>query len=179
MPRLFLLGGALVMLASACAPPTSSTGSGQPTKRDAYPPCHPGCFPAGTPVLTPEGPLPIESLGIGDPVTLIRPDGTTAVGTVSDCFRTTNRLVEVRTEAGCLRCTQTQPLCLHGGAFAPANALTSGDLVWRWEAGQRRAVGVLAVLPTGEEATVFNLVVGESAVFVADGFLARGKPPLR
>jgi hypothetical protein len=25
---------------------------------------------------------------------------------------------------------------------------------------------------------VFNLVVGESAVFVAGGFLARGKPPL-
>jgi hypothetical protein len=35
----------------------------------------------------------------------------------------------------------------------------------------------LAVVPIGRETPVFNVVVGESAVFIAGGFLARGKPP--
>jgi hypothetical protein len=31
--------------------------------------------------------------------------------------------------------------------------------------------------PTGREEPVFNLIVGESAIFVAEDFLVRGKPP--
>ena len=33
------------------------------------------------------------------------------------------------------------------------------------------------VVVTSGEVSVFNLVVGESAVFIANEFLARGKPP--
>jgi len=56
--------------------------------------------------------------------------------------------------------------------------LASGDMIWRWEGGRRLTVRVEAVVATNREAPVFNLVVGESAVFVAGGFLARGKPPI-
>src|SRR5262249_12622495 len=28
-------------------------------------PCHPGCFPAGTPVATPKGPRPVEAVRVG------------------------------------------------------------------------------------------------------------------
>ena len=64
-----------------------------------------------------------------------------------------------------------------GGGFRPAGELSPGDLIGRWEGGERRPARVRAVVPTGRETQVFNLVVGESAVFVAGGFLARGKPP--
>jgi hypothetical protein len=129
-------------------------------------------------VATPDGPRPIESLGRGDLVTLVAPDGTLTRGPVDASFQTCNRLVEVRTESGSLLTTQTQPLCLQEGGFRPAGELAEGDLIWRWDGGERRPTRVRAVVPTGREVAVFNLVVGESAVFIADGFLARGKPPL-
>jgi hypothetical protein len=183
MRRLSLLTLALLLGVGACGPNGGSTGTTGPTATGKTaggyppPPCHPGCFPAGTVVATPNGPRPIESVGRGDLVTLVGPDGTPTSGAVDGCFRTCNRLVEVRTEAGSLRTTETQPLCLTAGGFRPAGELAGGDVVWRWEGGERRPARVLAVERTGQEGPVFNLVVGESAVFVAGGFLARGKPP--
>lgn len=175
MRRLAPFAAALLLGASACSP---DTGQGRPTPRTHPPePCHPGCFPAGTPVATPEGPRPIESIRGGDLVTLVRPDGTATSGAVRSTFQTCNRLVEVRTETGNLLTTETQPLCLADGEYRRAGELAEGARIWRWEGGERRAAKVLAVVPAGREAAVFNLVVGDSAVFVAGGFLARGKPP--
>jgi Hint domain len=169
---------ALLLGVTACSPNTGPTGKGKAGKEGLPPPpCHPGCFPAGTLVATPEGLRPIEALRGGDLVTLVRADGTPTSGAVESTFQTCTRLVEVRTESGSLVTTATQPLCLQEGGFRPAGELAAGDLLWRWEAGERRPARVRGVLPTGREAPVFNLVVGESAVFVAGGFLARGKPP--
>ena len=80
--------------------------------------------------------------------------------------------------SGNLLTTETQPLCLQQGGFRRAGELAAGDQIWRWEAGERRPTRVQAVVATGREAPVFNLVVGDGAVFVAGGFLARGKPPV-
>lgn len=183
MRRLFPFVVALVLGVSACSPSSGPTGAPTSKGKTSWdsgppPPCHPGCFPAGTLVATPDGPRPIENVHSGDLVTLVGPDGAATSGRVNSTFQTCNLLVEIRTELGSLLTTQTQPLCLQGGGFRPAGELAEGDVIWRWEAGERRPVRVLAVVPTGQEAGVFNLVVGESAVFVAGGFLARGKPPL-
>src|SRR4051812_41234561 len=91
---------------SACASNTSSSGKGK-AQKDERPlePCHPGCFPAGTMVATPDGPRPIEDVRGGDRVTLIAPDGNPTGGPVNSTFQTCNRLVEVRTEAGSLLTT--------------------------------------------------------------------------
>jgi hypothetical protein len=141
------------------------------------PPCHPGCFPAGTPVLTPQGPRPIQVLREGDAVTTIRSDGTPAPGRVQKVFVTRNQLVKVETEAGTLLTTRTQPLVLADGKLRPAGELKAGDRIYQWRQGQRRAVKVLAVTLTGRQDQVFNVVLGDSEVFVAGGFLARSKPP--
>jgi hypothetical protein len=175
MRRLVPFAATLLLGASACSPDTGK-GRTSPTTHPPEP-CHPGCFPAGTMIATPEGPRPIESVRGGDVVTLVRTDGTATGGAVSSTFQTCNRLVEVRTEAGSLLTTETQPLCLADGEFRRAGELAEGDRVWRWEGGERRATKVMAVAPAGREAEVFNLVVGDSAVFVAGGFLAKGKPP--
>jgi hypothetical protein len=174
---------ALVLGLCACSRDNGSTGADKSSKEKRQekpppPPCHPGCFPAGTTVATPAGPRLIEAIQPGEAVTLVAPDGTLTTGTVHSTFQTCNRLVEVQTESGNLLTTQTQPLCLENGGFRPAGELAEGDLVWRWAGGERRPTRVRAVVPTGREVPVFNLVVGESAVFIADGFLARGKPPL-
>lgn len=161
---------------------TGNQGSGTNNKSGQNepppPPCHPGCFPAGTLVETPNGPAPIESIGPGDEVILVAADGLPTSGPVRSVFQTPNVLVELETESARILTTQTQPFLLSDGGLRPAGELKSGDLVWRWENGRRRAERVRGAQPTKREAQVHNLVVGDSAVFIAGGFLVRGKPPL-
>jgi hypothetical protein len=187
MRRSALFALALLIGVSACEDKGAKQTTGQAgssgtvTKKEdegkLYPPCHPGCFPAGTMVATPAGPRAIETIQAGETVTLVGPDGAALRGPVHSVFKTDNRLVEVRTEAGSIRTTLTQPLCLTAGRFRTAEDLKAGDEVWQWVDGKRQAARVTGVEKTGLDAPVFNLVVGESAVFVAGGFLARGKPP--
>jgi hypothetical protein len=140
-------------------------------------PCHPGCFPAGTPVQTPRGAKPIESLRAGDAVTVVRPDGASEPCKVQSVFITQNRLLKVETDDGQLFTTETQPLCLVDGTTQAAGELKAGDELFRWRDGKRQIVKVRAVTPTDRVEKVFNLILGDSEVFIAGGFLARSKPP--
>ena len=74
---------ALVVVVSGCSPDASSTGRATSPSRDKSPPppCHPGCFPAGTLIATPDGLRRVEAIGPGDVVILVGPDGT-PVGSV-------------------------------------------------------------------------------------------------
>jgi hypothetical protein len=54
---------------------------------------------------------------------------------VEGVFVTTNRLIEVRTSAGSLVTTETQPLALADGGLRAAGELKAGDEVWRWVGG--------------------------------------------
>jgi len=141
------------------------------------PPCHPGCFPAGTPVRTPTGTAKIETLNVGDAVTTVGADGKAASGKVTHLYSTTNKLVEVATDGGTVTTTAEQPLALVAGGLRKAGDLKPGDRVWRWVEGERKAATVATVTATGHTATVYNLILTDSAVFVAGDFLARGKPP--
>jgi hypothetical protein len=140
-------------------------------------PCHPGCFPAGTPVQTPDGPRPVERVRKGDLVTTVGNNGKTASEKVTSVFVTRNRLIEVRTDAGNLVTTMTQPLALADGELRAAGQLKPGDRVWRWDGSERKAATVQSVASTAREEQVYNLVVGDRALFIANGFLARSKPP--
>jgi hypothetical protein len=152
----------------------------KPVPRDREPPpppCHPGCFPAGTPVLTPDGTKRIELIKAGAVVTTIGTDGQPIPTKVQHVFTTTNMLVEVRTDQAMAVTTDSQPLCLTSGEFRKAGELKAGDRIWQWRDGRRAEAVVRAVAPTGRHEAVFNLIVGDSAMFVAGGFVVRGKPP--
>jgi hypothetical protein len=151
----------------------------KPSKVDERltPPCHPGCFPAGTLVLVPDGSKRIELVRAGDTVTTISADGGAGRGVVQSVFTSKNRIMEVRTENGTVLTTEAQPLCLKDGGFRRAGDLKVGDRIWQWRNGRRVETVVRAVVATGKEAPVFNLILGDSAIFVAGDFLARGKPP--
>jgi hypothetical protein len=155
-------------------------------------PCHPGCFPSGTPVATPQGERAIETIGVGDALTAVLPGGQTVTVNVQSIFVTRNRLWTIETEDGVLRTTEQQPLCMIGRGDAsdgttselvdsltplPAGQLQPGDRILRRTSGEVRAVKVLNISRTDRIEKVFNLVLGNSEVFVAGGFLARSKPP--
>jgi hypothetical protein len=140
-------------------------------------PCHPGCFPEGTPVRVPGGTRAVEKVGVGDLVTVIGADGKAGTAKVAGVFTTRNRLLKVSTDAGDLVTTQTQPLALAGGGLRAAGELKAGDRVLKWDGTARREAVVRGVAPAGREEAVYNLVLAEPGLFVADGFLARSKPP--
>ncbi len=148
-----------------------------PVKNGLEKPCHPGCFPAGTLVRVPGGVAKIEALKVGDTVTTVGADGKASPGKVTHLYETTNKLVEVTTDGGTALTTPEQPLSLVAGGLRKAGDLKAGDRVWRWVGGERQAATVATVTATGRTATVYNLILGGSAVFVAGDFLARGKPP--
>lgn len=155
-------------------------------------PCHPGCFPRGTLVDTPQGERPIETIQVGDALVAALPDGRTTSAAVQSVFVTRNRLWKIETDEGSLLTTEKQPLCTVGRSDAaggtsgelvpgftpvPAGKLQPGDRILRRTGGEVRGVQVLSVSPTDRVEKVFNLVLGNSEVFVAGGFLARSKPP--
>ncbi|MDB5386689.1 MAG: putative alternative 3-dehydroquinate synthase [Planctomycetaceae bacterium] len=140
-------------------------------------PCHPGCFPAGTLIQIPGGTKAVEILRAGDQVITFAMDGTQSVGKVAAVFITKNRLLEVQTEDATLVTTETQPLSLAAGGLRAAGELQAGDKVQTCEADKLRAVDVKSIKVTGRTEKVFNLVLGEPVLFVANGFLARSKPP--
>jgi len=141
-------------------------------------PCHPGCFPRGTLVLTGAGPRRIETMQVGDSLTALLASGEIVTARVRSIFVTENRLWKIRTQAGELLTTETQPLCLAADDFQAAGELQRGDAILRYVAGEIRSATVLEVSRTERIEQVINLVLGDSEAFVAgDGYLARSKPP--
>jgi hypothetical protein len=142
-------------------------------------PCHPGCFPAGTLIDTEEGPRPVEIVVPGDVLTIVLPGGGISTAAVESVFVTRNRLWKIHTDGGALLTTKTQPLCLMDYTFKTAGDLQPGDQILRSDAGIVKAVKVKAVntFSAEHDAKVFNVVLGDSQIFIAGGFLARSKPP--
>ena len=75
--------------------------------------------------------------------------------------------------------TETQPLALVGGTLKAAGELKAGDKIYRWADGERKATKVKSVTPTLREEKVFNLILGDPVLFIANGYLARSKPPAK
>lgn len=150
-----------------------------PEPRNEIPtvPCHPGCFPAGTKICVAEGTCLVEKVAVGDKVTTIGSDGKSSSAKVTSIFVVNNRLWTVKTDAGDLTTTETQPLALTDGKLRPAGQLKAGDKIYRWDGKERKTATVASVKATERIDKVYNLVLGEPMLFVANDFLARSKPP--
>jgi hypothetical protein len=145
-------------------------------------PCHPGCFPHNTLVSTPRGSVRIDAIACGDEVYAISGAGQRISLPVVSIFRTRNRLWVVETSGGRLVTTETQPLMATTGSAVEAGKLRPGDVILRWQeattpTGTLEPVEVISVRSTPRVAPVINLVLGNRESFVANGFLARSKPP--
>lgn len=140
-------------------------------------PCHPGCFPHGTLISTPGGLVRIEAIQEGDTVYSIMATGERKSLAVQSIFRTHNRLWHVETEVGLLRTTETQPLCVSLTAHQAAGELQAGDRILIWREEEVQETTIVGVQKTDEIVPVINLVLGNRESFIANGYLARSKPP--
>jgi predicted lipid-binding transport protein (Tim44 family) len=134
-----------------------------------------GCLPAGTPVHTPQGQIPIERLSPGNPVLAIDSQGSIVSTRVEKIFSTRAIVLNVITEAGILRTTPDHPLgCLDGG-FVPAGELHPGQQVLVWKVGFLRPAKVIRTAWEERSQPVYNLSVGGPNTFLAAGFLTHNK----
>ncbi len=121
-----------------------------------------GCFPAGTPIRTPQGEVAIEKVRPGDIV--LNGQGGTAV--VEATFVTRAPVLVVETDAGTLRTTTEHPLLCANGEFRLAGELSRGNRL--------SGATVMCCVPGCEE-LVYNLRVGAPHTFVASGFVVHNK----
>jgi predicted lipid-binding transport protein (Tim44 family) len=134
-----------------------------------------GCFPAGTRIATPKGAIAIESLASGDEVLAVTEQGLTVRTTVKTVFVSKETLVRIKTSGGNLVTTSEHPVRLKEGMFKQAGDLHPGDHILKWKNGRLTAKTVRNILPTEDEALVFDLQVGEPHTYVAEEIVVHNK----
>jgi predicted lipid-binding transport protein (Tim44 family) len=134
-----------------------------------------GCFPAGTPICTPEGEAAIEKLSPGAPVLALDPRGRRVETRVEKIFDTRSLVLAVETDRGRLRTTPDHPVGVPGGGFIPAGRLRPGQKVLTWNDGDVRFATVLRTQLGEKEEPVYNLSVGSPNTFLAGTFVTHNK----
>ena len=134
-----------------------------------------GCFPAGTPIATPHGEVPIESLIPGDQILALTDQGLLVPAMVRALLMARNALLKVETRQGFLEASPEHPVGGLGGNFRPLGELHRGDRILRWEDGRLITDKVRGVFRTSGEALVFNLQVDEPHTFLASNFVVHNK----
>ncbi len=134
-----------------------------------------GCFAAGTQILTPEGPRPIESIHLGDRVVAVAADGRRQTAAVRGIYLNQTRTVTIHTDHGDLRTTDEHPLGLAAGGFVPAGELPLGARLATWDGRALVPASLRSREWSAATEPVYTLSVGAPHTFVADGFVAHNK----
>ena len=127
-----------------------------------------GGLPAGTPVLTINGSVPVEDVRPGDRVLAYSNEKLLQVE-VKDIEKKRTRLLVVKTSRGSLRAAPEHPV-LTRFDFTEMRALKKGDDVAVFEDGRRVWARVRSVKTAGV-AEVYNLAVDPPHTFIAGGFV--------
>jgi hypothetical protein len=137
-----------------------------------------GCFVAGTRIETPQGYLPVEELGLGDPVLSYDLDGDTLVnGSVSGIHLYRDReILEAEFDNGVrLWVTEEHPFySLDQDDWLPIGELEVGTQVLTLGQGYLHIATLLEKRPVGT-ATVYNLTVESHSSYFAEGVLVHNK----
>jgi hypothetical protein len=129
-----------------------------------------GCVAAGTIIATEDGPLPVETLRIGDRVFGFDPGARRRVlTTVTAVVRTTATSTLILGSG--LRATPDHPV-FADGTFRPAGELVPGSMLL---AENGAIVPVLSVAHVPGEVTVYDLSVGWPHTYFAAGILVHNK----
>jgi predicted lipid-binding transport protein (Tim44 family)/uncharacterized membrane protein YgcG len=159
-----MLGGLALLLTLLLAGEALARGGG-------------GCLEEGTPVLTPDGPVPIERLAPGDAVLTVR-SGKLCRATV---VARTRVEPEVYLEFTCgdrtLRVTSEHPLAVAPGAgvFRLASTVSAGDRLIVWDGDGVRGAAVTSVRRVPALRPAYNLMVSPGGTFLAGGLLVHNK----
>lgn len=130
-----------------------------------------GCFGAETEVSTPNGPLPIASVQVGDTVRGVDPQGQSLWCTVRRIRHVRRPLMALKTSRGWIRVTSGHLIHVAGHNLVPAGRLRPGDeLLVADRAATEEGVTVLAATEAPPELDdCFNLYLDRAPSFVVTG----------
>jgi predicted lipid-binding transport protein (Tim44 family) len=131
-----------------------------------------GCFPAGTPVMTPDGPVPVEELRPGDKVLSVY-GGAVLASEVARVHGAENSFLRLNTAAGGVTTTPEHPFLTRTG-FAEAGSLRPGEELARLDGGSLSWTPLVSTAAAGYGA-VYNLGTAAPHTFVAGGFVVHNK----
>jgi predicted lipid-binding transport protein (Tim44 family) len=134
-----------------------------------------GCFALGTPITTPHGNVPIESLIPGDEILAMTDAGKLVPTRVKALLASRNEILRVETRRGSIEASPEHPFAERNGYFLPVGWLRNGDHILRWARGRMVADTVCKVSHVSAGALVFNLQVEEPHTFLAGGLLVHNK----
>lgn len=134
-----------------------------------------GCLPAGTPINTPHGSIPIEKLNPGNMVLAVDPQGKVVSSRVLKIFKTRALVLDLETDAGILRTTADHPVGCPGMEFILAGQLQAGQKVLVWKGDAFQPATVLRINWKDREIPLYNLGVEWPNTFLAAGFLTHNK----
>ncbi|MEO0326467.1 MAG: Hint domain-containing protein, partial [Myxococcota bacterium] len=154
-----------------------------PVRDDPVPPPVDSCFVAGTPIATPSGPRPIETLAAGDLVWAFDHEtGERVPAPVRRRFvHEAAKVREVRFATGtAVRATDSHPFyAVREARYVKLEALHVGDRVLAHSA-QPKATEIVALGPLVPVARVFNVEVATHHNYFAGGVLVHNKTrPIR
>lgn len=159
MPIRTIILGAIIL---ACAVPASARGGG-------------GCLRAGTPVLTPDGPIPIERLQAGDKVLGVI-DGQLKPAIVLACYEVAaQEFRELHTKDCVVLATPEHPFMTAAGVFRTAESLREGETLYIEHAGAIVASPLESVRSVLAAAPAYNLLVSPGGTFIAGGIVVHNK----
>ena len=134
-----------------------------------------GCFPRGTPVLTPRGEVPIEQVLPGDAVIGVDEIGQQVLSMVRSTHATRSPLLIIRTAQGDLTTTAEHPIALASGGFLPAGQLVPGVAILARRDGYSIPAYVAGIEMLSLDALVYNLTVDGPHTYIAGGFVVHNK----
>lgn len=135
-----------------------------------------GCFVAGTPVMTPAGPVAIEMLRPSDTVVAFGPDGAIVAAAVRRTFaREVPATLALRIDGRTLVTTEEHPIGTAPGGFVPAGRLRVGDLARIWERDGWRSARVEQIERRQSTTTVHNLEVDGPHTYIAGAVAVHNK----
>lgn len=123
------------------------------------------CFAAGTPVMTPDGEVPIEQIKQGDLVLArdeFNVEGPAEAKRVEKTMNGTAKLFELSIGGHIIRTTGPHPFFAKGKGWTPAEELAVGDLL---STNHRDWVELEKITETDQEEQVYNLRVDDHRTY--------------
>jgi hypothetical protein len=134
-----------------------------------------GCVARGTPIATPDGAVPVESLKAGDRV-LAYSDGGSVEAKIEGCFEVeADSFYEISVGDRRLRLTAEHPVALGGGVFKAASRIGRGDRLMVAEGCATSLLPVDSVVKVDGPESAYNLVVSPMGSYSAGGIVVHNK----
>ncbi len=134
-----------------------------------------GCLAEGTPVLTPQGLIPIESLKVNDAVVSIAGGKANFAGVLTRMVVQADTFLEIAIPGTRLQMTPEHPVMVGRGAYLLAKFLKPGDEIYAMQDGGPAATAIQTVHPLLERKSFYNLLVAPGGTFTAAGIVVHNK----